>query len=116
MADRRRRALRALLPLALLLASGAASAAPRHLYCVLVDLGEQAYWFSGVFEDEGGKTSELAEKHREFIATQATVSEKYQTFCFAEATAEAARRERLAKLEDAIDTVFAIHGSGWPEP
>ena len=27
----------------LLLASGTASEAPRHLYCVLVDLGEQAY-------------------------------------------------------------------------
>jgi hypothetical protein len=119
MTDPRRggqRPLRALLVAALLLASSGASAATQHVYCVIVDLGEQSYWFSKVFESEPGKTGELQRQHLAFVRTLAKVSEEQQSFCFAEATEEAATRERLAKVDGALKSVFAIYGSGWPEP
>ena len=105
-----------MLAASLLLAGNAASAAPRYVYCVVVDLGEQNYWFSKVFQAKEGRTSELQRQHRDFIATLGKVSEEYQSFCFAEATEADARNERLAKVEGALESVFAIYGSGWPEP
>jgi hypothetical protein len=119
MTDRTRmrgQAWRAGLAATLLLASSAASAAPQYIYCVIVDLGEQNYWFSKVFESEPGKTFELEKQHLAFVRTLDKVSEEEQSFCFAEATEEAAKRERLAKVEGALESVFAIYGSGWPQP
>ena len=119
MTDRTRmrgQAWRAALAATLLLASSAASAAPQFIYCVIVDLGEQNYWFSTVFQGDGSKTFELEKKHLAFIRTLDKVSEEEQSFCFAEDTEDAAKRERLAKVEGALKSVFAIYGSGWPEP
>lgn len=111
-----RQAWRAVLAASLLLASSAALAAPKYIYCVVVDLGEQNYWFSKVFQAEEGRISALQTQHREYVATLDKVSEEYQSFCFAEASEDAAKRERLAKVEGALESVFAIYGSGWPEP
>jgi hypothetical protein len=111
-----RHAWRAVLAASLLLASSAASAAPKYIYCVVVDLGEQNYWFSTVFQGDGSKTFELEKQHLAFVRTLDKVSEEEQSFCFAEDTEDAAKRERLAKVEGALKSVFAIYGSGWPEP
>lgn len=105
--------MKRLLPVLLLLASSTASAAIRHTYCLIIDFGEQAYYFSDVFEGEYGQIFEFGRQYRDFVATQARVSDNYQSLCFAKDSAQAARQDRLTRVEQALETDFAIHGTGW---